>query len=256
MRDALKAVLAAWALGVLSVGVSAASTAAAATPAHEAKSEQTPASAEVVRLADWVIASNDYDGLPFMIIDKVSAEVFVFGGDGRLRGAAPALLGLARGDDSAPGIGEKELSKIPPEERTTPAGRFVASFGESPTDNDILWVDYETAVSLHQVVTNNPKEHRLQRLQSPGVDDNRITFGCINVPVEFYQKIVLPTFTGTKGVAYVLPETRPLEQVFMDYRPQEGARSELAASSATGVDTADTVGDGPTDVFPYSKAKH
>lgn len=252
MRDPLKAMLAAWALGVLSVGVSAASTAAAASPEHQAEQAPTPASAEVVRLADWVIASDDYDGLPFMIIDKPSAEVFVFGGDGRLRGVAPALLGLARGDDSAPGIGEKELSKIPPEERTTPAGRFTVGFGESPADNDVLWVDYETAVSIHQVPTNNPREHRLERLKSPTIDDNRITFGCINVPVEFYKDIVAPTFTGTKGVAYVLPETRPLEEVFARFQPQEGARSELAATEAKGVDTADTVASGPTDVFPYS----
>ena len=46
MRDPLKAMLAAWALGVLSVGISPASTAAAA-PERAA----TPASAEVVRLA-------------------------------------------------------------------------------------------------------------------------------------------------------------------------------------------------------------
>lgn len=252
MRDPLKALLAAWALGVLSVGVSAASTAAAATPEVPAEQAQTPASKEVVRLADWVIASGDYNGLPFIIIDKVSAEVFVFGADGRLRGVAPALLGLARGDDSAPGIGEKELAKIPPEERTTPAGRFVAGFGEEPGDKDIFWVDYETAVSLHQVVTNNPREHRLQRLRSPGADDNRITFGCINVPVEFYQQIVLPTFKSTKGVVYVLPETRSLEQVFLDFQPQDDSRSQLAATGASGVDASDTIAGGPTDVFPYA----
>ena len=57
MRDPLKALLAAWALGVLSVGVSAASTAAAATPEVPAEQAQTPASKEVVRLADWVIAT-------------------------------------------------------------------------------------------------------------------------------------------------------------------------------------------------------
>ena len=34
--------------------------------------------------------------------------------DGRLRGAAPALLGLARGDDTIPGIGDRKLSDIPP----------------------------------------------------------------------------------------------------------------------------------------------
>jgi hypothetical protein len=240
MRDPLKAMLAAWALGVLSVGVSAASTAAAATPEQRAGAAQTPASAEVVKLADWIFASGDNKGLPFMIIDKTSAEVFVFGGDGLLRGVAPALLGFARGDDSAPGIGEKELSKITPEERTTPAGRFVAGFGASPSDKDILWVDYETAVSIHQVVNNNPKEQRLKRLESPSVEDNRITFGCINVPPDFYNKVVVPEFTGTSGVAYVLPETRPIEEVFLNFQHQERPLSGLAAASATGVDAGAT----------------
>jgi len=73
--------------------------------------------------------SGDNRGLPFVIIDKVAAEVFVFGADGQLKGLAPALLGLARGDRSAPFVGDRELSRIRPQERTTPAGRFDAGFG-------------------------------------------------------------------------------------------------------------------------------
>ena len=44
----------------------------------------------------------------------MDTRVFVFEADGRLIGASPALLGSARGDASAPGIGTRELSKIRP----------------------------------------------------------------------------------------------------------------------------------------------
>src|SRR5688572_10815261 len=58
------------------------------------------ASREARQVADWVVDSGDNGHLPFVIVDKVEAKVFVFFADGRLRGAAPALLGLALGDES------------------------------------------------------------------------------------------------------------------------------------------------------------
>ena len=91
-------------------------------PAPASARTSEPASATVAQIAEWVAASGDNRGLPFVIIDKVAAEVVVFAADGRLRGAAPALLGLARGDDSAPGVGDRPLASIGPHERTTPAG--------------------------------------------------------------------------------------------------------------------------------------
>jgi len=249
MRIPLRMALTAWALllCVLSVGVLTPS-AAAAQEMHPSDAGATPASEAVVQVADWVIASRDNRGLAFVIIDKVNAELFVFNPKGELLGSAPALLGLAVGDDSVPGIGDRPLSTITPEERTTHAGRFVASFGSQATDSNILWVDYETSVSLHPVVTTNPTEKRLERLLSPGVDDNRITFGCINVPTEFYQNIVLPVFTGAKAVVYVLPETRPIETAFQNFRPQErhlaalvvrDANVAAADASATAADPSD-----------------
>ena len=71
-------------------------------------------SQEARHVADWVVDSGDNHSMPFVIVDKTDAKVFVFDADGRLRGAAPALLGLARGDDSVPGIGDRELSERPP----------------------------------------------------------------------------------------------------------------------------------------------
>ncbi len=78
----------------------------------------------------------------------------------------------------------------------------------------MLWVDWETSVALHPVVTGNKRERRLERLLSPSPVDNRITFGCINVPAAFYKDKVYPLFRKSGGVVYILPDTKPLETVF------------------------------------------
>jgi len=172
-------------------------------------------------IADWVVDSGDNRGLPFVIVDKVDARVFVFHADGRLRGAAPALLGLARGDDAVPGIGNRPLSSIRPEERTTPAGRFEAALDRNLNGKEILWVDYDTSVSMHPVVTGVAAERRAQRLATETPLDNRISFGCINVPAKFFESVVHPAFSGTNGIVYVLPETRPAAKVFASYEVRE-----------------------------------
>jgi hypothetical protein len=184
---------------------------------------------EAGRFADWVVASHDNDGLPFVVVDKVHAEVFVFYPDGRPRGAAPALLGLARGDNSVPGIGQRKLASILPKERTTPAGRFVAAIGADLGEKDVVWVDYDAGISMHRVITTNAKEHRLRRLATASPLDNRISYGCINVPAKFYDTVVHPTFTGTNGIVYILPEVRSLSEVFPRYRAGEPASAPAAS---------------------------
>ncbi len=199
--------------------VASIATAHAATSEHPARAKfnQEHASRDARHVADWVVASGDNAGMPFVIVDKIDAKVFVFEATGKLRGAAPALLGLARGDHSVPGIGDRELSHIRPEERTTPAGRFVAALDRNLKGEDILWVDYDTAISLHRVITTKTKDRRQQRLASPTPLDNRISFGCINVPAKFFDHVVSPAFTGTNGIVYVLPETRSPQEVFSSY---------------------------------------
>jgi hypothetical protein len=171
------------------------------------------ASADARDLVHWIVASGDNQGLPFLVIDKREAKVFVFNRRGKLQGAAPGLLGLGHGDESVPGIGERKLATIRPEERTTPAGRFEAALGHD-FEQDILWIDYETSLSLHRVIAGNPKERRRQRLDSASPLDNRVSYGCINVRAEFYDAVVLPAFTGTVGIVYILPETKLLREVF------------------------------------------
>ena len=67
---------------------------------------------------------------------------------------------------------------------------------------------------MHRVRANIPRERRLERLASPTPADNRISFGCINIPTAFYESLIKTSFGADKGIVYVLPETRPLHEVF------------------------------------------
>jgi hypothetical protein len=198
-----------------------------------AKFEHERASHDVRYVANWVLHSDDnrtgHDhGLPFVILDKKDARIYVFDGSGRLRGAAPALLGMGIGDTALPGIGARELSNIAPKDRVTQAGRFVASLGADTHGEQVLWLNYEDGLAIHRVVTANPKERRLHRLATPTPLDNRISWGCINIPAKFFENVVLTTFNETKGIVYVLPETKPITKYFASYDVEEQARKLLA----------------------------
>jgi hypothetical protein len=184
----------------------------------------TIASSDARYLADWIAASGDNQDLAFIIVDKKDAKAYVFDRDARLAASTFVLIGAARGDDTVPGIGAKAIADVRPEERTTPAGRFVAQRGHNALGKDVIWVDYDNAVSLHRVVTSNPQEHRLQRIASDSIDDKRISYGCINVPAAFFDAHIRPIFAVHRAVVYVMPEFRRLDQVFGSY-PVDGAQA-------------------------------
>jgi hypothetical protein len=204
-------------LAFASFGVARAQDAAAEpVAAVDQLPEGQKVSDTVIALAGWVVATKDSQGYPFAVIDKAAAQILVFGGDGRLRGAAPGLFGSAVGDHSAPGIAGLALREIPGKDRTTPAGRFVGGFGPSIDAGRVLWVDYDSAISMHPTATGIPAEKRAERLASPSPDDNRVTHGCINVSPEFYEQIIQPMFERG-GVFYILPDNAPLAETFPEF---------------------------------------
>jgi hypothetical protein len=212
----IRAVLGALALAFARAGVANAREAAPPASGVDQLPPGQQVSDTVIELAGWVVGAKDSQGYPFAVMDKAAAQVLVFDGDGRLRGAAPALFGSAVGDHTAPGVAGLALREIPGRDRTTPAGRFVGGFGPSIDAGRVLWVDYDSAVSIHPTATGVPAERRVQRLASPAPDDNRITHGCINVSPEFYEKVVAPTFERG-GVFYILPEKMPIAEVFPEF---------------------------------------
>lgn len=210
----------------------AAQTDASARPIDELDPAQA-ISDDVIDLAAWVIASGDNRDLPFAVIDKAAAQVLVFGVNGKLRGLAPTLIGSAVGDESAPGVGDRELKDIPMKDRTTPAGRFLAAYGPAAGNQTVLWIDFGTAVSIHPVSDTSPKkERRKERLVSLDAEDNRITHGCVNVSQTFYKNVVKPNFKDG-GVFYVLPDSKSVQAAFPGFN-----RPALVASATAATKTA------------------
>jgi hypothetical protein len=175
------------------------------------------ASPQVRAVADWTVQTRDNKNLPFVIVDKVNARLFLFDSDGRLKATTSVLLGLARGDVSPPGVGDKKLSLITPAERITPAGRFVASKGIDLGGQDIVWVDYDAAIAIHRASDIKPgptARDRLARLASASPRKKRISYGCINVSELFYDGFIRPVFSASSGIVYILPETQSLAATF------------------------------------------
>jgi hypothetical protein len=157
-------------------------------------------------MADWIITVGDHQSQTFVLIDKQYARMYVFDGDARLLADSAVLVGSAPGDDSVPGIGERAIDEILPAERTTPAGRFLGELGRTLSGEEVVWLDYDAAVSIHRLRPGTPEERRAERLATPDPADNRITYGCVNVPADFYLTVVSPLFATAKTLIYVLPE--------------------------------------------------
>jgi hypothetical protein len=160
------------------------------------------ASQQVKQLVEWATLTGDHGSLPFVVIDKAKARLFAFDGEGRLRGSGPVLLGAAHADE--------------PGAAATPAGRFMADAWLSARGDGIVWANAEGELALHALPSPWAPGRGLQRLASAHVEDKRISEGSLHVAADFYREF-LGTLRSHPSIAYVIPETRPIEQFFGSY---------------------------------------
>jgi hypothetical protein len=170
-------------------------------------------SPEVQATAQWIRASRDNGNMYYLVLDKPNAQVYFFHPAGHMIAAAPVLLGMGKGDKMLVS-NATPMSGMPPNKRITPAGRFVSRLGIDSHGKELLILDYDAALSLHPIVKGTPKENRAGRMASVTAEDNRVSFGCINVPVAFYSNVVSPSLKNTQGVVYILPETSTAGSLF------------------------------------------
>lgn len=177
---------------------------AAAKPSGQARS-----------LVEWTLRTGDHRGKPFAVVDKRAAHIYVFHADGRLAGHSQALLGSTIGDHIVPGVGQRaQTGDVREDERTTPAGRFDATPGRNNKGEHVVWVDYESAFAIHRLRPGFAYQARASRLAGTRADAKRVSWGCVVVPVAFYTQVVETVLGRRASVVYVLPETRPVQQVF------------------------------------------
>ena len=165
-------------------------------------------------MADWVVQRRDNGRMPFIVLDKRDARLYVFEANGRLIDQTPVLLGSAHGDETYPGIGDVPIADVKPYQRTTAAGRFVTRPGLDADRTDVVWLDYDAALAMHRVINKVKSERRLQRLASANPKVRRISWGCINIPIAFFDSYISPVFGKRSGVTYVIPERKTFTAVF------------------------------------------
>ena len=143
--------------------------------------------------------------------------LFVHAANGRLMASTPVLLGAARGDEGAPGVGDRAQSgTLPFEERTTPAGRFVTQPGTNLEGEPVVWFDYDAALAIHRLRPGRAHNIRAARLAHSQPEERRVSLGCVVVPVQFYLDVIQPLLGRRSGVVYVLPETQPAHEHMLD----------------------------------------
>ena len=189
--------------------------------------EPTP---DARHMADWVVARHDNGRMPFLVLDKRDARLYVFKPSGELIDQTPVLLGAAHGDDTYPGIGDVPIDKVKPYQRTTAAGRFVTRPGLDADHTDVVWLDYDAALAMHRVINKVKSERRLQRIASPNPKVRRISWGCINIPIAFFDTYISPVYGKRSGVTYVIPERKTFEEVF----ERNGGTPQTVAVANTG----------------------
>ena len=173
---------------------------------------QLRASDDARSLVGWVRSTGDAGGRPYAVVDKRGAHIYVFDAEGRLAGHSPALLGSAPGDHTVPGVGATtQTGHVPPDERTTPAGRFEATPGRNNTGEHVIWVDYDSAFAIHRLRPGFAYSARADRLATAQAARMRVSWGCVVVPVDFYQEVVQRVLGASSSVVYVLPETRTVQ---------------------------------------------
>ena len=163
--------------------------------------------------ARWVADHQDNRNQPFVIVDKRRARLYAFAATGQVVGESPVLLGLAVGDTSIVDMAARTPASLAPAERSTPAGRFASEPGHNAQGEDIVWFDYDAALAIHRLRPSPAYQHRDERIASSRSDDRRISYGCIVVPVAFYDAVVRPLLGSQRGIVYVLPETRPVSDM-------------------------------------------
>lgn len=191
-------------------------------------------SAETKVLNSWIRESNDNRGKNYIIADKQSGMIHIMDANGNVLNSSPALFGKASGDGTAYG--------------QTPAGTFNLTHrrGFNQYGGDIQQFGTDSSgniFAIHRVTTNKPSQKRLQRLASTDPADARISLGCINIPVDIYNKFLSKGFDGR---LYIMPDQGRLTDTFAQFRTHDLAQQvypntkmpeDVGSSTNTNVET-------------------
>ena len=159
----------------------------------------------------WIARTGNNEGRPYVVVDKRQARAWAFDAQHRHLANTPALLGLSLGDQEVADIRTRNVATLAKDARITPAGRFVTEPGVNLQGEDVIWMDYDAGLAMHRVRPDLAQASRLKRLANAVATEQRVTMGCVVLPVAFYEAVIRPHLGGQAGVVYVLPEHSALQ---------------------------------------------
>lgn len=164
----------------------------------------------------------------YLLLDKPTCTTYVIGLDKKEVGHCTTLLGTTMGEE--PNVITDLDGNRYTQTTTTPAGKYkvghegICKEDLITYDGRILNIYGSGSVCIHIVYPGEYPE-RMKRLKSPTLIDNRISYGCINVTKEFWDKciapyidegsiiMITPDFYKTTTYTTIDPNTRVLEPI-------------------------------------------
>ena len=154
----------------------------------------------------YLYASSKIEG-SYVIIDKPDATLSIIGADKKLIGQMPVLLGQTKGE--TPNMADPYSDVAV--QATTPAGKYtMGKFGIIKEDfiaykGKVFSIYGSGALALH--ITYPPeKEKRTEALNTSTPDDNRLSWGCINISEEMWAKYIEGNIKDRGTCLFITPD--------------------------------------------------
>jgi len=153
----------------------------------------------------------EYNNKAYIIIDKQTAKQYVMNADNTLIACFPVLLGAAKGETQ----NRADVnSDHPGAHATTPMGEYEFNYSPRPIDAiyegrifTIYGVDVtDGLLGMHETYPGELVE-RTRALNTQTIEDNRKSYGCINLDQEIFDQYLTPHFTdGGFFKIYIMPD--------------------------------------------------
>lgn len=163
----------------------------------------------------------------YMVADKPSATMYVIGKNKEIIASFPILLGQTKGEEPNRADPDSDVAK----QATTPAGKYKLGEMADPANvcrsdsieykGRIISVLGTDNIAVHMVY---PGEYvkRMKALNDGDPSNNRMSWGCINVDPDFFDKFIKPNFKGKDHLIFITPDIAENNNVQYALNPETG----------------------------------
>jgi len=169
----------------------------------------------------------------YLIIDKPSATMFVFNNSKELVATFPVLLGQTKGESPNTADSDSDVAI----NATTPAGKYkMGEMGITDINKNDSILYHGRIISLlgggglaMHVTYPLELQKRTRALNTPTAEDNRMSWGCINISPENFDKFIRPYFAKGDQIIFITSDNPTLCINPVDGKIVEDSKTDYAS---------------------------